>query len=61
MFSQGCAGGDWGMEEQGHASPSDTPSIWVRVLGQMDASPLMSTVHRVGMVMMGTEDACVDG
>ncbi len=61
MFSHGCAGSEDGIEEQGHASPRDTPSIWVRVLGQILASPLIRTFQRVGTVTIGTDDACVDG
>lgn len=61
MFSHGCAGGEAGIDEQGHASPMDAPSIRVRVLGQILASPLLRTVQRVGMVTIGTDDAWVDG
>ena len=57
MFSQGWAGGDWGIEEHGQASPIDTPSICVREAGQIVERPLMSTAQRVGIVMIGTEDA----
>ncbi len=49
------------MEEQGQASPSETPPICVRDAGQTLARPLMRTVQRVGTVMTGTDAACVVG
>ena len=61
MFSHACAGGDAGIDEHGQASPMDTPSTCVREFGQILASPLIRTVHSVGMVMMGTDEAWVDG
>jgi hypothetical protein len=45
------------MIERGHASPRETPSICVRVEGQMGASELMSMSQKVGRRMMGTEEA----
>ena len=47
------------MEEQGQASPIETPSICVRVDGQTLERPLIRTVQRVGTVMTGTEAAWV--
>lgn len=61
MFSHGCAGGDAGMAEQGHASPIDIPSTCVREGGHMGDSPSISTDHSVGMGIIGTEEARVDG
>lgn len=61
MFSQGWASGGEGIEEQGHASPRETPAICVRDAGQMDARPSVRTLQRVGTVMMGAEEAWVDG
>lgn len=61
MFSQGNDGGEGGMDEQGQASPMDTPSIWVRDDGQTLDKPLLRTVQRVGTVMTGTEAAWVVG
>ena len=61
IVSQGRPGGDCGMEEQGQASPIEIPSICVRVEGQTAERPLMRTVQRVGMVMTGTDAACVVG
>ena len=49
------------MEEQGQASPSETPSICVRDDGQTLERPLIRTVQRVGTVMTGTDAACVVG
>jgi hypothetical protein len=49
------------MDEHGQASPKETPLIWVRVDGQTAASPLVRTVQSVGMVMIGTDEARVDG
>lgn len=49
------------MDEHGHASPRDTPSIWVRVDGHTLERPLMRTFQRVGTVMIGTEEAWVEG
>ena len=50
-----------GMDEQGQASPSETPLIVVRDSGQMAARPFMSTFHRTGRTTMGDDDACVVG
>ena len=61
MFSQGCAGGEAGIPLHGHASPTETPLTWTREEGQMLARPLIRTDQSVGMVMTGTEAACVDG
>jgi hypothetical protein len=61
MFSQGKLGGDAGIEEQGQASPRETPSMVVRVEGQTRLSPLERTVQRVGTVITGTEAAWVVG
>lgn len=62
MLSQGSEGGEGGIEEQGHASPSVTPSTWVRDDDdQTSDRPFMRTVHRVGIVTMGTEEAWVEG
>ena len=61
IVSHGRPGGDWGMAEQGHASPSETPSICVRDEGQTLERPSMRTVQRVGTVMTGTDAACVVG
>lgn len=61
MFSHACAGGDVGIVEQFQASPSDMPSILVRVVGQMSERPSMSTDHKVGRGTTGTEDAWVVG
>ncbi len=49
------------MEEQGHASPRETPSTCVRDAGQIPARPSMRTLHRVGIMITGTDEACVDG
>jgi hypothetical protein len=49
------------MTEQGHASPMGTPSICVRVAGQMGVRLSISVFHRVGRGMMGTEEAWVVG
>ena len=49
------------MAEHGQASPKGTPLICVRVDGQIVASPLVRTVQSVGMVMIGTDEARVDG
>lgn len=61
MFSHGSAGGDEGIALQGHASPIDIPSIWVRDGGHMGDNPSIRTFHRSGTGMMGTEEASVDG
>lgn len=61
MLSQGWACGEDGMAEQGQASPRDTPSICVRVAGQMFPRPSMRTLQRVGIVMIGTEEVWVEG
>lgn len=61
MVSQGWALGEDGMEEQGHASPKGTPSICVRDVGQMLPRPSVRTFQSVGMVMIGTEEAWVEG
>lgn len=61
MFSHDELGGDGGMDKHGQASPNGTPLICVRVEGQTVASPLVRTAQRVGMVMMGTDEARVDG
>ena len=61
MLSHGEEGGDGGMDEQGQASPRETPSIRVREDGQTPDRPFMRTVQRVGTVMMGTEEAWVVG
>lgn len=56
--------GGWaccGIEEQGHASPSETPSMAVRDGGQIGPSPDMSTFHSVGRTTIGVEEACVVG
>lgn len=58
MVSQGALVGEVGMDESGQASPSAVPSIAVREEGQIGASPSISTPHRVGRRMIGTEDAC---
>ena len=57
MVSQSWPGGDDGIEEQGHASPIATPSICVREVGQILARPLIRTAQRVGIVIIGTEEA----
>lgn len=49
------------MEEQGQASPMETPTICVLDEGQILERPLMRTVQRVGTVMTGTDAACVVG
>lgn len=49
------------MEWQGQASPRDTPLIAVRDWGQIGARPFMRTFHRVGMMTIGVDDACVEG
>ena len=49
------------MEEQGQASPSETPSICVLDEGQTLERPSMRTVQRVGTVITGTDAACVVG
>jgi hypothetical protein len=59
MFSQG--GGDDGIAEQGHASPIDTPSIRVRVAGQIVDKPSIRTDQSVGSGIIGTEEAWVEG
>ena len=61
MFSQGCPGGDGGMDLHGHASPRGVPAIEVREEGQMGASPSIRTSHRVGKGTTGTDEARVDG
>lgn len=61
MFSQDWPGGDDGIDEHGHASPNDMPSISVRVGGHTLPSPLIKTDQSVGMVMIGTDDAWVEG
>ena len=61
MVSHGCEGGEGGIEELGQASPRDTPSICVRVEGHTVERLFMRRSQRVGMVMIGTEVACVDG
>lgn len=61
MFSQGWAWGGEGIEEQGHASPNETPSICVLEAGQILARPSVRTLHRVGIVMVGTEEVWVVG
>ncbi len=61
MDSQGREGGEGGMEAQGQASPRETPSICVREGGQTLARPLIRTDQRVGTVIMGTEEAWVEG
>lgn len=60
IFDVGDAG-VCGMDEQGHASPNDTPSMAVREAGQMGASPVINTFHRTGSTTMGMEEACVVG
>lgn len=57
MFSHGRLGGEGGIDEQGHASPRETPSICVRVEGQTLERPSMRMVHKVGTVITGTEAA----
>ncbi len=49
------------MLEQGHASPTETPLIWVLEAGQIGAKPSMRTSHRVGRGTMGTDAAFVVG
>lgn len=61
MDSHNSAGGDWGREEHGQASPMETPSTCVRDEGQMLPNPSMRTLHNVGMVTIGTDDARVVG
>jgi hypothetical protein len=61
MFSHGCAGGDLGMLEQGHASPIGTPSKCVLDEGQIGSKPSISTSHKVGRRTMGTDAALVVG
>jgi hypothetical protein len=61
MFSQACAGGEAGSEEQGQASPRGVPLICVRVDGQIGARPSMSTDQRVGRGTIGIDAACVVG
>ena len=60
MFSHGWVGCD-GITEQGQASPIETPSIWVRVGGQIGERPSIRTAQRVGTGITGTECAIVDG
>ena len=55
------AEGACGIEEHGQASPSDTPSMAVRLAGQIGARPVIRTFHRTGRITMGIEDACVVG
>lgn len=50
-----------GIVEQGHASPRDTPLIFVREAGQTLPSPFIKQFHKVGVVMIGTEEARVEG
>jgi hypothetical protein len=63
MVSQGCDCGerDFSSVLRGQASPSGTPSMLVRVAGQIGARPSIRTDHRVGRGMMGMEDARVLG
>ena len=61
MLSHCCAGGLNGIEEQGQASPSDTPLTWVRVAGHMPDSPSISTDHSVGNDTMGVGEIVVVG
>jgi hypothetical protein len=61
MFSHGRAGGLDGIEEHGHASPSDTPFICVRVAGHMLESPSISTDQSVGNDTTGAEEIVVVG
>jgi hypothetical protein len=61
MFSHGCAGGLDGIEEHGHASPSDTPFICVRVAGHMLDNPSINTDHSVGKDTIGVEEILVVG
>ena len=61
MLSQGCAGGDDGRAEQRHASPIEIPSIFVRDGGHIGDRPSMRTDQRVGTIIIGTDDARVDG
>ena len=60
MFSQGCVGWE-GMTEHRQASPIETPSICVRVDGQMGDRPSIKTDHSVEMGIIGTEEAWVEG
>jgi hypothetical protein len=50
-----------GIDEQGQASPRETPLIAVRDAGQMGARPVMRTFQRTGRTTIGIEDACVVG
>lgn len=50
-----------GIEVQGHASPSEMPSMAVRDGGQIGASPDIKTFHNTGMTTIGVEEACVVG
>ncbi len=50
-----------GMEEQGHAPPSETPSMAVRDGGQIGPSPVISTFQNTGRTTIGVEEACVVG
>ena len=61
IFSHGSIGGEEGIEEHGQASPREIPTICVRESGQIEDRPSITTDHRVGMVMIGTELARVDG
>lgn len=61
MVSQELAGGEEGKEEHRQASPMDIPSICVLDGGQMGDSPSIRTDQRVGMEIMGTDEASVDG
>ena len=49
------------MDEHGHASPRETPFTCVLDAGQMPARLSTRTFHRVGIMMIGTDEACVDG
>jgi len=59
MFSHNCAGGLDGIEEHGHASPSDTPFTCVLVAGHMLESPSIKTDHSVGNEMTEAEEIVV--
>lgn len=61
MFSHANDGGDGGIDEHGHASPRETPSIAVRVDGQTLPRPSTRTDHSVGTVTIGTAEATVEG
>lgn len=61
MDSHGCAGGERGRSEHGHASPMLSPSIFVREGGQIEAKPSIKIDHSVVIGTMGTDEANVDG